>query len=207
MSLNGERYQNTAGVAQLLREGREQLNAIPGVEVSAAGYWLPIDVEDDAWFQIIGHPVIKHCCATKWMSITPGYLDLFRIPILRGRDFTETDIATAPAVDLINESFARKFFPGEDPIGKHFKHMGREETIVGIVADFHSSGVGKPADAMIIAPIAQVSDAYNAAYDSIQPLFWLVRTRGDPSQSIPAITEQLRIASAGFPGGACADHG
>ena len=52
---------------------------------------------------------------------------------------------------------------------------------------------------MIIAPIAQVSDDYNAAYANIQPLFWLVRTHGDPHLSIPAITEQLRIASAGFP--------
>ncbi len=52
---------------------------------------------------------------------------------------------------------------------------------------------------MMIAPIAQVSDDYNAAYANIQPLFWLVRTRGDPHLSIPAITEQLRIASAGFP--------
>ena len=46
MSLNGERYQKTAGVAQLLRDGRDRLNAIPGVELAAAAYWLPIDVED-----------------------------------------------------------------------------------------------------------------------------------------------------------------
>jgi ABC-type antimicrobial peptide transport system permease subunit len=52
---------------------------------------------------------------------------------------------------------------------------------------------------MMIVPIPQVSDDYNAAYANIQPLFWLVRTRGDPHLSIPAITEQLRIASAGFP--------
>jgi ABC-type antimicrobial peptide transport system permease subunit len=52
---------------------------------------------------------------------------------------------------------------------------------------------------MMIAPIAQVSDDYNAAYANIQPLFWVVRTRGDPRSSIPAITEQLRIASDGFP--------
>ena len=48
MSLNGERYQNTAGVAQLLRDGRDRLNALPGVELAAAGFWLPIDVEDGA---------------------------------------------------------------------------------------------------------------------------------------------------------------
>ena len=97
MSLNGQRYQNTAGMAQLLRDGRDRLNAIPGVEVAAAGFWLPIDVEDGTGFQIVGRPVEKDCCGSQWMSITPGYLSLFRIPILRGRDFTENDNAGAPA--------------------------------------------------------------------------------------------------------------
>jgi predicted permease len=199
MSLNGPRYQNTAGMAQLLRDGRNRLNALPGVELAAAGFWRPIDVEDGAGFQIVGRPVEKDCCGSAWMSITPGYLGLFRIPVLRGRDFTENDNAEAPAVNLINEAFARHFFPNEDPIGQHIMHGKRMETIIGIVADFHDGGLAKPADPMIIAPIAQVSDDYNAAYANIQPLFWLVRTRGDPHLSIPAITEQLRIASAGFP--------
>ena len=103
---------------------------------------------------------------------------------------------------LINEAFARKYWPNEDPIGQHIKARGRSggvETIIGIVADIHNSGLGQPADPMMIVPIAQVADGYNAAYANIQPLFWLVRTRGDPHQSIPAVTEQLRIASGGFP--------
>ncbi len=199
MSLNGQRYQNTTGVSQLLRDGRARLNALPGVEITAAGFWLPIDVEDGTGFQIVGHPFKKHCCGSAWMSITPGYLSLFRIPVLRGRDFTENDNAEAPAVDLINETFARKFFPNGDPVGQHIRHSHRIETIIGVVADFHDGGLAKPADAMIIAPIAQVSDSYNAAYANIQPLFWLVRTRGDPHTFIAAITKQLRIASNGFP--------
>jgi putative ABC transport system permease protein len=59
MSLNGQRYQNTAGIAQLLRDGRDRLNALPGVELAAAGFWLPIDVEDGTGFQIVGRPVEK----------------------------------------------------------------------------------------------------------------------------------------------------
>ena len=59
MSLNGQRYQNTAGMAQLLRDGRNRLNALPGVEVAAAGFWLPIDVEDGTGFQIVGRPTIR----------------------------------------------------------------------------------------------------------------------------------------------------
>jgi putative ABC transport system permease protein len=199
MSLNGPRYQTTAGITQLLRDGRNRLNTLPGVELAAAGFWRPIDVEDGAGFQIIGRPVDKNCCGSAWMSITPGYLRLFRIPLLRGRDFTDNDNAQAPAVDLINEAFARQYFPNEDPVGKHIKHGERIETIVGMIADFHDGGLAKPADPMFIAPIPQVSDDYNAAYANIQPLFWLVRTHGDPHPSIPTITEQLRIASDGFP--------
>ncbi len=199
MSLNGERYQNAAGVTQLLRDGRERVSAIPGVEASAAGYWLPDDVEDDTKFGFVGRTTEKGCCVSKWMSITPGYLSLFRIPVLRGRDFSENDNAGAPGVDLINEAFAREFWPDEDPIGQHVRRGGRIETIIGVVADFHSSGLARPADPMMMSPIAQVSDSYTAAYSNIQPLFWLVRTRGDPHLSTRAITEQLRIASDGFP--------
>lgn len=114
------------------------------------------------------------------------------------------DKAGAPDVVLINEALARKCWPNEDPIGQKIRdpdEVGGVETIVGIVADFHDSGLGQPADPMLIVPIPQVTDSYNAAYASIQPLFWIVRTHGDPRQFIPSVTEQLRIASAGFPVG------
>jgi putative ABC transport system permease protein len=204
MSLNGPRYQNTAGVTQLLRDGRNRLNALPGVELAAAGFWLPIDVEDGSAFQIVGRPVQKNGCGGQWMSITPGYLSLFRTPVLRGRDFSENDKVGAPSVVLINEALAKKCWPNEDPIGQQIRdgnEVGGVESIIGIVADSHNSGLGRPADPMMMIPIDQVTDGYNAAYANIQPLFWLVRTRGDPHPSIPAITEQLRIASAGFPVG------
>ncbi len=206
MSLNGPRYQHTAGLAELLRDGRDRLDAIPGVEIAAAGFWLPIDVEDGTGgFHIVGQPARKNCCGSKWMSITPGYLSLFRIPLLRGRDFTENDTTVAPLVALVNEAFARKYFPGEDPIGQHIdsgpagRGQGGVKTVVGVVADFHDGGLARPASPMMILPIAQVSDDYNAAYANIQPLFWMVRTHGDPRPYTAAITRQLRIASQGFP--------
>jgi predicted permease len=205
MSLNGPHYENTAGIAQLLRDGCNRLKDLPGVERAAAGFWRPINVEDGTGgFHIIGRPVEKNCCGSKWMSITPAYLSLFKIPLLRGRDFTENDNTNAPRVALINEAFARTFFPHQDPIGQRIDHGqggGQRgiETVIGVVADFHDGGLGTPANAMMIVPIAQVSDDYNAAYANIQPLFWLVRTHGDPHRYISAITQQLRIASHGFP--------
>ena len=204
MSLNGQSYQNTAGVAQLLRDGRERLSALPGVEVAAAGFWLPNDVKDGSGFQIVGRPMKEGGCGGQWMSVTPGYLSLFKIPVLRGRDFTENDKAGAPNAVLINEAMAKKCWPNEDPLGQQIRdgnEVGGIESIVGIIADSHNSGLAKPADPMMMIPVAQVTDVYNAAYANIQPLFWVVRTRGDPRAAIPAVTEQLRIASAGFPVG------
>jgi predicted permease len=208
MSLNGERYQTTAGVSQLMRDGRERLNALPSVELAAAAYWLPIDVEDAMPFQIIGRPVKKDCCGSKWMSVSPGYLGLFKIPVLRGRDFTENDKEGAPGVALINEALAAQLWPNEDPVGQHIlcgQGIGPElegepeREIIGIVGDSHNGGLNQPAGPMMMVPIAQVPNGYAAAYSDIQPLFWIVRTHGDPHQSITAVTEQLRIASKGFP--------
>jgi predicted permease len=204
MSLNGDRYQKTAGLAQLLLDAGNRLTAIPGVELSAAAYWLPNDVEDAIAFHIVGRPVQKGCCVSKWMSVSPGYLGLYRIPILRGRAFTLDDKAGAPTVAIINEALAKQLWPGEDPLGQHVTGCegldGRAVCqIVGIVADSHNSGLDRPADPMMMVPIAQVADGYAAAYASIQPLYWIVRTHGDPHPLVGALTEQLRQASGGFP--------
>jgi putative ABC transport system permease protein len=208
MSLNGVRYQKTAGVAELSRDGRDRLSAIPGVEASAAAFWLPIDVGDGLPFQIVGQPVNKNCCGSRWMSVSPGYLSLFKIPILRGRDITEEDAAATPGVALINQALANSFFPHQDPVGQHVligKALGPEfdteavREIVGIVGDTHNNGLGQVPDPMMIVPLAQVPDPYTAVYNNAQPLIWVVRTHGDPHQVIATVTEQLRLASGGFP--------
>jgi putative ABC transport system permease protein len=208
MSLTGERFQKTAGVAQLSRNGRDRLNAIPSVEASAAAYWLPIQVDDGLPFQIVGEPVDKdHQYGSRWMSISPGYLSVFKIPILRGRDFDEHDTAAAPAVALINQALVKRYFPSENPVGRQItvsKGYGPEmeestRTIVGVIGDTHNAGLGRATDPMVIVPIVQVSDAYQAAYANVQPLLWVVRTRGDPHAALAAVVEQLRLASRGFP--------
>jgi len=142
------------------------------------------------------------------MSVSPGYLGLFKIPILRGRDFTENDTAAAPGVALINEALAKQLWPKEDPLGQHVM-VGQDigprlvgepvREIIGVVADTHNNGLGRPPDPMMMVPVAQVTDGYAAAYSDIQPLLWVVRTRGDPHQSMAAVVEQLRLASGGFP--------
>lgn len=208
MSLTGDRFQKTAGVAELSRKGRDRLKTIPGVQAAAAAFWLPNDVGDALPFEIAGQPLDNdHRYGSRWMSISPGYLSLFRIPVVRGRDFNEEDSATSPRVALINEAMARRYWPGKDPIGQQVLisrglGAGLDEsthTVVGIVGDTHNAGLGRPADPLLLVPLTQVTDGYTASYANVQPLLWAVRTRGEPYSFLPAVADQLRLASGGFP--------
>lgn len=209
MSLTGDRFQKTAGVAQLVQLGRERLNAIPGVEASASTCCLPLEGGFGLPFIVVGRNLgkEKQTGGAGWMSASPGYFDVFRIPVLRGRDFSETDTGTSPGVVLINQAMAKKFWPKEDPVGQQiiigkgvgpqFEEPGRQ--IVGVVGDMRDGGLNRDPRPLMIVPQAQVTDGMTALNASIGPVAWIVRTRTDPRQLANAITEQLRQASNGFP--------
>jgi len=209
MSLTGDRFKQTAGVAQLSRAGRDRLNAIPGVEISASTCCLPIEGEFSLPFTIVGRPPVKgnDTPGGGWMSASPGYFGLFKIPILRGRDFAESDTGSAPGVVLINEAMAKQFWPKENPVGQQIvigKEVGPDfvepaRQIIGVVGNTHDNGLGQDPGSMMIVPEAQVTDGMTSLNARIVPLRWAVRTRGDPHQLAAQIEEQLRLASGGFP--------
>jgi putative ABC transport system permease protein len=208
MSLTGDRFQKTAGVAQLVRNGRERLNAIPGVEASASTCCLPLEGGFGLPFFVVGRPADKQQQqGVGWMNTSPGYFEVFKIPVLRGRDFTDRDVAGAPGVVLINESMAKKYWPKEDPLGQQIiigKGVGPEfdepaRQIVGIVGDIHSGGLNRDPFPQMTVPQAQVTDGMTALNARIGPVVWLVRTHTEPHQFISTVSEQLRQASGGFP--------
>lgn len=209
MSLTGDRFQKTAGIAEVTRDGRERLNAIPGMEASGFSCCLPLNVGYGLPFNIVGRPTGKSrwTGGGGWMSASPGYLSLFKIPILQGRDFTEHDDGAAPGVVIISQAMAKEYWPKQNPIGQQivigkgvgpqFEEPPRE--IIGVAADARDGGLNRDPRPLMIVPTAQVTDGMTALNASIQPMIWVVRTHGDPSQYIPAITEQLRLATGGFP--------
>jgi putative ABC transport system permease protein len=209
MSLAGPRYEKTSGVAQLSRDGRERLDAIPGVEDSAFTCCLPIQGQFGLGFTIIGRPVEKgkDTPGAGWMSASPDYYKVFKIPVLRGREFTNNDTASAPLVVLINEALAEQYFGKENPIGQQIQighGIGPEfeeppRQIVGVVGNTHDGGLAYDPGSLMIVPDAQVTDGMTKLNAGIVPSRWVVRTHGDPHRLIQQITEQLRIASGGFP--------
>lgn len=209
MSLTGDRFLKTAGVTQVSRDGRERLNAVPGVEESAFTCCLPIDVGYGLPFNVVGRPTGKSPSTggSAWMSASPGYLSVFKIPLLRGRDFTEQDDGSSPGVVIINQTFAKKFWSKQDPLGQQIligKGVGPQfvespRRIIGIMADVHDGGLDQDPFPLMMVPSAQVTDGMTALNANIGPMTWVVRTHGDPHQYIAAITKQLALASGGFP--------
>jgi putative ABC transport system permease protein len=208
MSMTGARLHTATGVAQLSRDGRSRLNALPGVEVSATSVWLPNQVDDGLPFRILGRVEGEADSGARFTSISPGFLATFKIPLLSGRDFNERDIAGNPGVVLITEALAKAHWPGMDPVGQRILIGGSigpafagepVRTIVGVVGDTHNIGLGKAPDPMLIVPTAQVPDGYQSEYSDTSALAWVVRTQGDPQLIASAVSEQLRIASHGLP--------
>ncbi len=208
MSLTGARFDKTAGLAQLSVDGRQRLNAIPGVEASASTCCLPIEGQFGLPFTIVGQPVdpSKGPPGAGWMNASPDYYKAFHIPVVRGREFTDRDNAAAPGVALINEALAKQYFPKQNPVGQQIvigKGVGPDfdeppRQIIGVVGNTHDGGLSQDPGPLLIVPDAQVTDGMTRLNARIVPMRWVVRTHGDPRQLAGAITEQLRQASGGF---------
>jgi len=106
--------------AAFYRELRERMEALPGVQSAAAGTAMPLGRGFMATFMIEGRPEPARGEAplTRYLSITPGYFESLRIPMVRGRVFTESDRRDRPGVVVVNEAAARAFWPDEDPLGQ-----------------------------------------------------------------------------------------
>ncbi|MGC2401430.1 MAG: ABC transporter permease [Acidobacteriaceae bacterium] len=208
MSLTGDRFQKTAGAAQLSFDGRQRLRSIPGIEVSASTCCLPLEGGFGLPFDIVGrtHGNDPSTDGAGWMNASPGYFSVFHIPV-RGRDFTDQDTQAAPGVVIINESMAKKWWPKENPIGQQIvigRNVGPQfvegpRQIIGVAADIRDGGLNRDPRPLMIVPTAQVPDGVTALNANIGPMVWIARTHGDPHQYIAAVSEQLRQASGGFP--------
>ncbi len=148
---------------ELLRQAR----GITGVSDDAATNAVPLGADvPSVPVEAEGHPVIpaENVAPMFWAgAITPGYLRIMRIPLLAGRDFTEGDSASAGRVILVDAATARRFWPGENPIGKHIRLIWEQQwrTVVGLTADVHQYDLARTSrDGMhgtLYMPYAQAS--------------------------------------------------
>ena len=166
IGLPDTRY-DTAGQIAFSDRLRERLRAIPGVRIAAAGFPLPLEGFRMAIsFNIEERPSRPSERPVSPMAIvTPGFFGAMGIPILKGRDFTERDDTSATRVLVVNEAFARTYFPGEDAIGKRIEpggmNIGDTKTvmreIVGIVGNAKQEPLNPQAEPIYYYPYKQLS--------------------------------------------------
>ena len=209
MSLNGGRFEKASGVDQLEREGRRRIESLPGVTAAAMTCCVPLEGGFGLPFIIEGRPLTNgpyHGGAT-WLTISPHYFDVFRIPLISGRVFTDQDNGAADRVVVINQALAKEYWPKGDALGARIsigKGVGPEfdeppRQIVGIVADVREGALSRPPDQIMYVPFAQVNDGIIALNNRIIPVTWVVRTKLQPFSLSADIQRELREASGGLP--------
>ena len=209
MSLKGAQYEKAEAVEQVVRIGVEKLRAIPGVENASATCCVPLEGGYGLPFRIVGRPLGADAQGPfhgggGWMTVSPGYFEVFKIPVKKGRTFNERDTSSSTPVVLINEAMAREYWPKADPlsdrlvIGKgvmrEFAAEG-ERQIIGVIADIKSNGLDTEPQPQMWIPQGQVPDAANALNVGLSPTSWIVRTQLAPQALSQTIQEQLQQAT------------
>jgi putative ABC transport system permease protein len=177
ISLIGPAYAKNETVIATTEAIVSRLRTLPGVEHAAAAGQIPLGGNGDTWgFHIEGRPIAPDDPSVERYAVTPDYFAVMRIPLRRGRLFTESDRAGAENVMVVGEQTARALWPAADPLGRHVKvggDAGPWRTIVGIVGDVRHQDLATAPTMQMYLPQAQNTDQF---------LTIVIRTHGDPSQ-------------------------
>jgi putative ABC transport system permease protein len=174
----GARYDSPGKRRDFYHQLLERLEALPGVRSAAAAAELPLT--NHGWtsdFSVAGRAPDQYGVEVAHREVTPGYFETMRVPVLRGREFTDADTAGATPVILINDALARRYFRGEDPLGQRmaFARAPTAEsvwwTIVGIVGSERQDGLD-------VEPVIQVMQPFDQA--SGNPMTLVIRTSESP---------------------------
>ncbi len=206
MSFTGPRFQTSMSVDQAIRDGMDRLRAIPGVVSASAACCLPLEGGYGLPFKILGRPLDNGPFhgGGSWTTVSPGYFEVFKIPVLRGRTFTEQDNASGPPVVIINESMAKQYWKAGDPLNDRLA-IGRggmkefaaepDRQIIGVVADSRDNGLNQDPGPKMFVPQGQIPDGVNALNTKISPMAWAIRTKVPPLSISAAVQAQLRQAT------------
>ena len=209
MSLTGPRFEKASAVDAIIRSGVERLKALPGVETASATCCVPLQGGYGLPFTIVGRPVPDPASGPYhggggWVTVSPGYFDVFKIPMKRGRAFDDRDNGSGTPVVVINEAMAKQFWKDGDPLSDRLligKGVMREfaaeqpRQIIGVVGDSRDGGLDSNPDPKMFIAQAQETDLANALNVRLSPMRWVIRTRVEPHSIIGAVQEQLRQAT------------
>jgi predicted permease len=194
LALPQQRYEEEKLVA-FYEQLYARLAALPGSSSAALTDRVPLaGGQTPAPIAVVGRslpPMSERPHANRHL-VSPRYFATLGIPIRAGRDFDERDSSRVPHVVIVNETFARRHFPGEDPLGRTLVTGMAQlpSQIVGVVADVRSSGLNTPPEADYFLPALQRPEAFTNI---------LVRTTLSPTAMTSTVREALRSIDADLP--------
>jgi putative ABC transport system permease protein len=189
----GRRYGSFAELAQLYEQELEAVRGLPGVVDAAFTSQLPLSGDVDNYgvvFESEQRAESGSAGAALRYVVTPGWFETMRIPLLRGRLLDAGDRSDAPQAVLINESYARRRFGAENPIGRRLRmgpYIGRADTwatVVGVVGDVKQASLALDSPDAVYFAMGQW-----AWVDVVQSL--VVRTRADPAALVPSVERAI----------------
>lgn len=193
LPIPGTRYKSPHEEINFWNRFLERVRALPGVESAGAVDDLPLQGGSHQPIQIEGRPVVQMSEQPEVdvRVISTGYLRAMHIPVIHGRDFNDSDTADRPKAILVSESMAKRFWPGEDAVGKRLSltfSSSEMREIVGVVGDVKMDGLDQtePSSALY-TPLAQLSAPAQADWHSFG-LDVAVRTSTPPANVASAVT-------------------
>jgi predicted permease len=180
---------------QFFKQLSERVRSLPGVRDAAVAAYIPMGTENSLVNILPEGQVIDDKSKTETAfddMVQPRFFRTIGTPVIEGREFTDADTATAPKVAIINDTFAKKIWPGQDPIGKSFRteKNGSPIQVVGLTRTGKYLFLYETPQLYAYFPLAQ-------RYSSGANL--LVYTQSDPQQLLPAIRDQIRQLDSGLP--------
>lgn len=179
-------YRAPGSYGRYVQELEDRVKQIPGVRAAGFIQYLPLQNWGwSAYFNIPGRPSPDgpNTMQTELRYVSPGYFEALRIPLRRGRLLNSRDTPDAPLVIVINEALARRYFPGEDPVGQKTDRG----VIVGVVGDVRTSRLDKPATPEIYYAFAQ-----NTAATSDAGVSLVAHTLAPPETLVTALRQAIR---------------
>jgi putative ABC transport system permease protein len=177
------------------RELGAMLKALPGVKNAGVSSGIPFGVGNYTTSPVSapGRSALPPDTSVPvdWRTAGPGYFETVRIPILRGRDFTDSDTASAPPVMIVSRATARTFWGDDDPIGRIVRRVAdrKDFTVIGVVGDIRSTTLNRESPAL-----------YYSAGDRTWPLMDIVvRPAGDSASVLAAIRQKVRTIDPELP--------
>src|SRR5262245_50091808 len=198
ISLPKMQYPDDAAIVRFNNEAQRRIAALPGVHAAGFSTILPLAGTNSDWsFAIEGQPSNDKSPSPdeEKRQISPDYFRALQTPLIKGRFFTDADNTDAPPVVIVNQAFAKKFWPKGEALGQRItfddpKKNPKWVTIVGVVSDIHHFGLDLDPKPEMYVPFAQ---------ESYFTTIYVVRSNQDPRNLVPAIQREVRAIDSALP--------